>query len=594
MDGEINSDAFSIARFCWPMVGVMLLLFTMAACADKDEPDKENGSDSSVITTPEATNIPVFASFTYVGNDAVYRTNLLAADEFYTPILQGCYPDPSITRKGDDYYLVNSSFSFYPGIPIFHSTDLVNWKQIGHVMDRQLKLTGLPMNYGVYAPDIAYNSNNDIFYVLTTHIGGNLGNIVMKTKNPAGPWSDAIKLSFDGIDPAMFFDDDGKAYIVHNGDPDVNVYGSAHKAVRMIQYDLVNDKVVGEDKELVSGGVNIADKPSWIEGPHLYKKNGCYYLMCAEGGTGPNHREVIFRSDNVWGPYAPSPVNPILTQKDLPYVRENKVDATGHADLVQTPSGQYYGVFLAVRPNKNGTSPMGRETFILPVDWSGDFPVFTGGLEALAPKLKMPTGVINKAGTDGYISNGNFTFTDTFKDGKLGMEWLSIRGPYDFVIFNSNGLQIIPANVRINESTTAPSTVCFRQKHNSYIATTVIRYKPEITGDLAGIACFYNENHNYVFGITYKDNNCYIVLEKTDNGVSTKMASQRISSPVTVLLRVRAEDNDYYFEYSMENDGNFINLGGKMSGNILHAGYAGGFTGNTIALYATKANAIVP
>ena len=163
-------------------------------------------------------NSPAFSMFTYQGNDQVYKDNPLKADEFYTPILQGCYPDPSITRKGDDYYLVNSSFAFFPGVPIFHSKDLVNWTQIGNVLERpsQLKLFDVGISAGVYAPDIVYNPHNDTFYMITTHIGGGLGNIVVKTKDPLKGWSDPIKLEFNGIDPALFFDDNGKAYLVHN------------------------------------------------------------------------------------------------------------------------------------------------------------------------------------------------------------------------------------------------------------------------------------------------------------------------------------------------------------------------------------------
>ena len=165
---------------------------------------------------------PLFTQFTYKGNDQVYRDHPLKTNEFYNPILQGCYPDPSITRKGNDYYLVCSSFVMVPGVPIFHSTDLVNWKQIGHVLDRpsQLKVQDAGISSGIYAPQIRYNPHNDTFYMITTHIAAGLGNIVVKTKDPSKGWSDPVKLQFDGIDPSLFFDDDGKAYVVHNDAPD--------------------------------------------------------------------------------------------------------------------------------------------------------------------------------------------------------------------------------------------------------------------------------------------------------------------------------------------------------------------------------------
>src|SRR5688500_15224830 len=164
---------------------------------------------------------PVFTQVTYRGDDNFYKQSPLQQDEFYTPILQGCYPDPSITRKGNDYYLINSSFAMFPGVPIFHSNDLVNWKQLGHVLDRtsQLKVETSGISAGIYAPDIKYNKNNDTFYMITTQFSGGMGNIVVKTKDPAKGWSDPVKLKFDGIDPSLYFDDNGKAYVVHNDAP---------------------------------------------------------------------------------------------------------------------------------------------------------------------------------------------------------------------------------------------------------------------------------------------------------------------------------------------------------------------------------------
>lgn len=151
-------------------------------------------------------NAPVFTNFVYQGDDKIYKENPLQPGEFYNPILQGCYPDPSITRKGGDYYLVNSSFAMFPGVPIFHSTDLVNWKQIGHVLDResQLKVEDCGISAGVYAPAISYNKNNDTFYMITTQFSGGFGNMVVKTQDPMKGWSDPIKLQFGGIDPSLF------------------------------------------------------------------------------------------------------------------------------------------------------------------------------------------------------------------------------------------------------------------------------------------------------------------------------------------------------------------------------------------------------
>lgn len=542
-------------------------------------------------------NSPAFSMFTYQGNDQVYKDNPLKADEFYTPILQGCYPDPSITRKGDDYYLVNSSFAFFPGVPIFHSKDLVNWTQLGNVLERpsQLKLFDVGISAGVYAPDIVYNPHNDTFYMITTHIGGGLGNIVVKTKDPLKGWSDPIKLEFNGIDLALFFDDNGKAYLVHNDGPDKDkeLY-SGHRVIKLWEYDTENDRVIpGTDKIIVDGGVDISKKPIWIEGPHLYKKNGRYYLMCAEGGTGDWHSEVIFVSDSPTGPYKPAPSNPILTQRHFPKDRKDKVDWAGHADLVEGPNGKYYGVFLGVRPNNQNRVNTGRETFILPVDWSGEFPVFENGLVPLSPKLKMPAGVKNETGQSGFFPNGNFTFNESFSSGKLDHRWIAVRGPReDFSVLTKNGLQLIPfpANVKAE----SPIAALFhRQQHKSFTATTTISYTPLSEKDLAGIICYQKESFNYVFGITLKDKEYYILLERTQDGNSTIIASEKIDLSKPVQLRVTADQDNYQFSYSTDQQ-TFNNVGGTVSGDILSTNLAGGFTGSLIGLYATSGNDAKP
>lgn len=541
-------------------------------------------------------NAPVFTNFVYQGNDKIYKENPLEPDEFYNPILQGCYPDPSITRKGNDYYLINSSFAMFPGVPIFHSTDLVNWKQIGHVLDResQLKVEDCGISFGVYAPAISYNKNNDTFYMVTTQFSGGFGNMVVKTKDPMKGWSDPIKLKFDGIDPSLFFDDNGKAYLVHNDAPDRGTEQyEGHRVIKIWDYDVENDCVVpGTDKIIVNGGTDIKKKPIWIEGPHLYKKNGRYYLMCAEGGTGGWHSEVIFVADDPKGPFTPAPSNPILTQRYFPKDRANKVDWAGHADLVEGPDGKYYGVFLAIRPNEKDMVNAGRETFILPVDWSGDFPVFENGLIPLDCKLKLPKGVENKTGKDGFFPNGNFKFEDNFASDSLDLRWIGLRGPREkFIsIAKKGGLQITPFTTNINEMKPT-STLFYRQQHSSFSAATTLTFKPKAENELAGLTCYQNERFNYVFGVTKKDKDYMLVLAKTAKGKTTVVASTKIDVKTPISLQVVADGNDYRFNYSVDG-GEYQNLGGTVSGDILSTNVAGGFTGSLIGLYATVANNI--
>jgi len=544
-----------------------------------------------------ATNNPIFTNYVYQGEDQVYENNPLKPDEFYNPILQGCYPDPSITRKGDDYYLVTSTFAMFPGVPIFHSKDLVNWTQIGHVLDRksQLKVQDTGISAGIYAPSIKYNANNETFYMITTQFAGDINNMVVKTKDPFQGWSEVYKLKFNGIDPSLFFDDNGKAYVVHNDAPDrgKELY-NGHRVIKIWEYDVENDQVIaGTDKIIVDGGVDISRKPIWIEAPHIYKKNGIYYLMCAEGGTGDWHSEVIFTSENPMGPYVPAPNNPILSQRYLNSNRANKVDWAGHADLVEGTDGKHYGVFLAIRPNEKGLVNTGRETFILPVDWSGKYPVFENGLVPMEPKLKMPKGVENKTGTEGFFPNGNFTFTDNFTAPKLDYRWIGMRGPReDFITTSKNGLNIKPFAVSIKA--VAPVSALFqRQQHQHFTATTTMKFTPKSENELAGLTCYQSERFNYVFGITKKDKDFYILLEKTEKGQSKIIASAKIDVKMPVQLQVTAKGDEYKFNYSVDGV-NFTNLGGTVSGDILSTNVAGGFTGSLIGLYATSANDAKP
>ncbi|MES2775688.1 MAG: glycoside hydrolase family 43 protein [Bacteroidota bacterium] len=556
-----------------------------------------------------ATATPVFSQFSYKGNDKVYNDNPLKPGEFYTPILQGCYPDPSVVRRGDDYFLVNSSFSMFPGVPIFHSTDLVNWKQIGHVLDRpsQLKVEKAGVSAGIYAPCIKYNKTNETFYMITTQIASGIGNMVVKTKDPFKGWGEVIKLKFDGIDPSMFFDDDGKAYVVHNDAPDrgKELY-NGHRVIKIWEYDLQTDQIIpGSDKIIVDGGVDISQKPIWIEGPHIYKKNGKYYLMCAEGGTGGWHSEVIFMADSPKGPFIPAPSNPILTQRHFPADRKNKIDWTGHADLVEGKDGKYYAVFLGIRPNAKDRVNTGRETFLLPVDWSGTYPVFENGLIPMKPKSKVPIGVTNQTGQNGYFPNGNFEFADNFTAANLDYRWIAMRGTRDsFVIKHSGGgVSIKPFQTNIKAQ--APVAALFhRQQHSSFEAAITLKYLPGSEKDLAGITCYQGESFNYVFGVTKKENDYYLILAKTSRAAgpprqgvpaqTTIIASTKIDITKPLRLQVSASQDDAYsFNYSTDGV-SFQNLGGPVSGDILSTNVAGGFTGALVGLYATSGNDIQP
>ncbi len=335
-----------------------------------------------------ATDAVEFDWFRYDTPPALYEVE---ETQFKNPVLPGYYPDPSITRKGDDYYLVNSSFSYTPGLPVFHSKNLTDWKLVGYALDRasQTSFAGLGISRGIFAPTLRYHDG--VFYLITTAVDSG-GNFILTATDPAGPWSEPVWLpEVGGIDPDIFFDDNGKAYIAHNDAPPGEPLYNGHRAIWLWEFDLTTMKVVPSSRKLlVNGGVDISQKPVWIEGPHIYKKDGWYYLTCAEGGTGPQHSQVVFRTRSLSEAFVPYQNNPILTQRDLPLPRPDAVDAAGHADFIQGPDGRWWSVFLATRPYLNDWYNTGRETFLLPMTWQAGWPMILPSGKPIPVTLPKP------------------------------------------------------------------------------------------------------------------------------------------------------------------------------------------------------------
>ncbi|HSI74762.1 MAG TPA: family 43 glycosylhydrolase, partial [Lunatimonas sp.] len=367
-----------------------------------------------------------------------------AKESFENPILPGFYPDPSVYRVGDNYYLVNSSFAYFPGVPIFQSTDLVNWVQLGHVLDRpeQLDLEGLGISRGIFAPTIQYHEG--IYYMLTTLID-NGGNFVVTATDPAGPWSNPHWLpQVRGIDPSLYFDESGKSFVIYNGDPPGRPLYDGHRAIRMIEFDLTTLNTIGEDRVLVNGGVNIDEKPVWIEGPHIFKRGDFYYLCAAEGGTSVNHSQVIFRTMDLDDPFIPYENNPILTQRHMDPNRENPISATGHAELVQTQNGEWWATFLATRPyDLNDSYNIGREVFLAPVTWTDDdWPIINADFEAVQFTYPVPDLPKSTQPMD-FPKSGSFTLVDNFDSEELKPYWMFIRVPKEeWYSLGPEGLQI--------------------------------------------------------------------------------------------------------------------------------------------------------
>ncbi len=529
--------------------------------------------------------VAVFESFRYEGRDAVYQAHPLPAkDAVYNPILPGWYSDPSFCTNGEgDYFLVTSTFSYFPGVPLFHSRDLVNWKQVGHVLDRPSQLTGLGRQHtsgGIYAPDIKYNPKNRTYYMITTNVG--TGSFLVKTQDPFGAWSDPILLpQVQGIDPSLFFDDDGRAYIVNNDEaPGGKPEYDGHRTIRIVEYDVENDCTIGERRIIVDKGVDPAAKPIWIEGPHLYKIDGKYFLMCAEGGTSDQHSEVVFRSDSPMGEYKPWNRNPILTQRHLAADRPDPVTCTGHADLLRTPEGEWWGVFLGCRPVKGGFENLGRETFLLPVRWSEDgFPYFLEGEETVPLIVRRPGTRV-----EGTPTFGNFVVEDSFTGDRLDKAWMTLRGPADGLYALKGGaLELTCSPLRATRFET-PALILRRLQHHAFTASTRMRFVPEGT-EAAGLLLYKDERHQYFLKVCLVDEKPSICLERSGETLSCKRLPDTFS---TVDLAIVSDDGlTFRFGYAV--DGREMRtLVAGVDASYLSTAVAGGFTGTTVGPYAVK------
>jgi alpha-N-arabinofuranosidase len=509
---------------------------------------------------------------------------------FNNPVLAGFYPDPSICRVNNDYYLVNSSFSFFPGLPIFHSTDLVNWNQIGNVLDRpeQLPLNGLEISQGIYAPTLRYHEGT--FYLVCTVVGG-IGNFVVTATNPAGPWSNPTALPYvDGMDPDIFFDTDGKAYVTSCASPDTLLY-SGHRAIKMHEFYKETFTTSEKAVTLVNGGTDITKQPIWCEGPHFYFINNYYYLLCAEGGTSIDHSVVVFRSKNVNGPYESYEKNPILTQRNFPINRPNAITNTGHADIVQTQNGEWWSVFLACRPYTDNFFNTGRETFMAPVKWEEEWPVINPDFETVQYQYAKPNLLESKPAA--FPLNGNFTLRDSFNTEMLAPYWLFIRTPSTEKVMlgaKNEGLTLKLAPEMLIEKMN-PAFIGRRQQHLVFEASTKLIFSPSDANEKTGIAAFQNEAHNYFLAKTIMNDEQAIVLYKSikkDDSLSYEvLATQVLDAHEHVFLKIKGNQKSYSFYYATtENSWNELFTDSDIK--YLSTEVAGGFVGTIIGMHATN------
>jgi xylan 1,4-beta-xylosidase len=525
----------------------------------------------------------ILVASVFLGNASVAQTTTIV-----NPILTGFYPDPSVVQVGTDYYLVNSTFSYFPGIPVFHSKDLKNWKQIGNVIDRatQMDFMGEKLTRGLFAPAISYH--NGTYYVTCTDIDHD-GNFVVTAKNPAGPWSNPVKVpQVRGIDPSMYFDDDNKAYIIYNSDaPDRKPLYSGHRTIRMYEIDPVSLKVIGEEKQLVNGGVDLSKKPVWIEAPHIMKRNGWYYLYAAEGGTSVNHTEVVFRSKSVWGPYVAYENNPILTQMGLPDDRKDPITSAGHAQFVDGPDGKTYAIFLAVRPYEGNFYNTGRETFIAPVEWKDDWPIINPGSKEI--KYEYTVNYKETKQKDALPQAGNFGYTLAF-DKKLDPALLFMRtiDSSSFSLSGKHGLTMKLKPETILEMGN-PSFIGKRQQHLYCTTETGIDFSAKSDKEKAGLTIFQDESHFYFIGKSVENGKPVIQLYKSGaDKKSMELLAQQIlpDDNKPVKLRIEAKGDTYSFYFTKGSKWELLK--DKVDAKFLSTQVAGGFIGCLFGMYATS------
>lgn len=532
----------------------------------------------------------VFERFVYRGGDPAHEGLRPGPDQYLNPILQGFYPDPSITRAGDDYYLVTSTFSYFPGIPVFHSRDLVNWTQIGNAIDRpgQLDFGKLGLSRGVFAPTIEHRDG--VFYILNTCVDCG-GNFLVTASDPAGPWSDPVWLPDleGGIDPGLFFDEDGSAWIVNNGPPEGTPRYDGHRAIWIQRFDPAGRKTFGPRTVLVDGGVDPSTRPIWIEGPHIIRRGDWYYLVCAEGGTAEGHSQVVLRSRRPDGPYEASPENPTLTQRGLPRDRTHPVTSAGHADLVQLPDGSWWATFLAVRPYGDDLYNTGRETFLLTVDWSGDWPrILEPGraIPYLAARPNLP-----RRQSAVPPTSGDFQVVDEFDGAHLAPSWMMMRNPRDpwFDLTSHPGALTLRMRSEGLGDNANPSFLGRRQQHQQATAETILRDIPAREGDRAGLAVLQSDDYWYALGAVRRDGRALIELRRR-RGADTDSAGEVIATAPLggegpVRFRIAARAGAYDFAWA-RGEGPWTTLLEGADGEMLSTRVAGGFVGAVFGPFA--------
>jgi len=500
---------------------------------------------------------------------------------FKNPILSGFYPDPSICRVGDTFYMVNSSFEWFPGLPIHKSKDLVNWEKIGHGFHRTDQINyqdGLKNSNGIFAPTIRYHKGK--FYIICTMVGGK-GNFIISATNPSGPWNDPIWIKdAPGIDPSLFWDDNGTCYYIGTGVLDkTGKKWPGKEGIWMQEFNPDTGELKGDKKQLTYGHASNA---RWAEGPHLYKIDGEYLLLIGEGGTGEYHSVTVFNSKNLWGPYIPNHANPVISHRHLGDTYPIK--QTGHADLVQTQNGDWWSVMLAKR-KVDGFITLARETFLAKVimtkQESGVTPIFNPGiglLQAEQERPKLPWSPVKS-------QNKRNEF-----DAALGLQWNFLRTPKTKWHTIKKGFLELLLRPETLQELKNPSYIARRTKHHNYQAATKVYFDPKKENECAGLA-IYRRNGNSFQLVKEKG---YLVLvkvfQKNNTGPIAPIEITKVPyNDTSVIFHVNVTGTKAQFSYG-ETLNELKPIGESQDYTILSDEIAKKFNGVYIGMYATSKN----
>ncbi len=491
--------------------------------------------------------------------------------KYKNPIIPGFNPDPSICRVGDDFYLVTSTFEFFPGVPIYHSKNLVNWELINYCLttDSQLPLQGAIVSKGIYAPTLRYHDGT--FFMTTTNVSCG-GNFIVHTKDIYGKWSEPAYVKQGGIDPSLFWDDDGVCYFVSNGsdNPDDK------QAIYLCEVNPFTGEMLTTSR-CISPGCG----GRYPEAPHICKENGYYYLMLAEGGTEYGHMETMQRAKNIYGPYEKCPHNPILSHRDTP----GPIQATGHADIIEDQNGNWWLVCLAIRPIGDMLlHHIGRESFLAPVTWKDGWPI-VGNNGTIAFEMDGP--LPGPAPTPVSLD-----FEDCFDKDKLDLRWSFVRNPNrECYRLEKGRLNLISGQDGLSTNCGNPTMIAARQQ--AFDMEVIAQLEGEIQkGQRSGITAFYNSDYHYDILISKDDDGHKICLRKRVADIDVIVASHPVDYRNSIRLKI--ESNAEWYTFFYEKDGDFIELGrGKTSLLATEVTHPMTFTGTFIGVFTEQGNITV-